>query len=86
MTPPSDYTFNYAVQLADGDGDTATRSFTLSLDGNNDGHITSAVTAAAATLSSKSLATSTLSTFSTFDHHSMLSPFVDYHHHDYFMM
>jgi hypothetical protein len=48
ITPPSDATFNFDVRLTDGDGDYVDQGFTVSIDGNNDGSITSPVSALAA--------------------------------------
>jgi hypothetical protein len=41
ILPPPDVVLNFAVRLTDGDNDYADQSFTVSIDGNNDGSITS---------------------------------------------
>lgn len=47
LLPPSDESFTYNVQLTDKDGDPAAGSFTLNIDGNNDGSITGPISPAA---------------------------------------
>lgn len=67
LLPPADTSFTYQVQLKDGDGDPATGSFTVNIDGNNDGSIDNPVSpaavlsGAAAPLAAASMADMTLS-------------------------
>jgi hypothetical protein len=68
LLPPSDESFTYNVQLKDGDGDAATGSFTVNIDGDNSGTIDNPVSpaavisgAAAASLTSSQLTTAMLS-------------------------
>ncbi len=54
--PPADIQLGFTVQLQDGDNDTTTKDFTVSIDGNNDGSydataISAALPATAAALS-----------------------------------
>jgi hypothetical protein len=43
LMPPDDVTLDFDVRLTDGDGDWTDESFSVSIDGNNDGDITNAV-------------------------------------------
>jgi len=43
ILPPSDVQLSFDVQLKDGDNDPANQSFTLDIDGNNDGHFDATV-------------------------------------------
>jgi hypothetical protein len=50
LNPPADVDLSFTARLTDGDNDWVDRSFTVSIDGNNDGSITSPITAAFADL------------------------------------
>jgi hypothetical protein len=56
---PNDVVLTYGVRLTDGDGDFVDQSFTVSIDGNLDGQITNAVSAASTPTSTLASAEST---------------------------
>lgn len=80
LLPPSDFTLNFGVRLTDRDNDFADQSFTVSIDGNNDGAITNPASAlsvpAGAELAELSIA--------EVDSVAMLRSYS--YHHDFFLM
>lgn len=62
---PLDVQLGFTVELKDGDNDTTTASFTVDIDGNNDGNFDATVNA----LSVTSASALSFSSFDTLDHH-----------------
>jgi hypothetical protein len=58
LLPPDDVQLSFDVRLTDGDNDFVNQSFTVSIDGNNDGSITSPISALAAANAASLAATS----------------------------
>lgn len=69
LVPPDDIQLGFTVRLTDGDNDTADKSFTVDIDGNNDGSFD-------ATVNSLSVlsASSTMSAIETLHHHEFADP------------